>query len=237
MPEKNINRLICFSNLGKQFDYRWAVRKAQGEIIENDYLALLGPNGAGKSTLLHLLTRLYKAHEGEVSYPGFKNLRDFYSKMDLLSHHSMFYPRLSAFENIDFFNRLRFEKEAKESIDYALEFTGLQQAKRKKADGFSRGMLQRLTLARMILIKPEMVFLDEPFTGLDLSGQKMLIQILQKRGMPEISWKIKSFILVDHDFKRAHELSEQLWIVTKGSLAQKIEKKKISLKELEKKLS
>ncbi|MDH5720532.1 MAG: ATP-binding cassette domain-containing protein [Spirochaetia bacterium] len=233
---KTHEKLISFQNLGKQFDYRWAVRKASGEIMNNEYISLLGPNGAGKTTLLHLLTRLYKAHEGIVNYDGFKSLQHFYGEMDLLSHHSMFYPRLSAEENLNFFLRLRPDREIHENIKYSLDYTGLTHVKRKKADGFSRGMLQRLSLARFIAARPSMVFLDEPFTGLDLAGQRMLYNILKERGIPELNWKIKSFILVDHDYKRAYELSELFWLVSKGTLQKKTTKKDLSYANLEKNL-
>ena len=227
------NILINFEKLGKQFDYRWAIRNASGDILNKEYISLLGPNGAGKTTLLHLLTRLYKAHEGEVYYPGFKNLHHFYSNMDLLSHHSMFYPRLSAEENLSFFLRLKPDTEILENIRHSLDYTNLSHVKRKKADGFSRGMLQRLALARFIAARPSVVFLDEPFTGLDLAGQRMLYKILKERGIPEIKWEIKSFILVDHDYKRAYELSDLFWLVIKGKLQEKVSKKQLSYAKLE----
>jgi len=234
--------LLQFENLKKQFGYHRAVKSASGEIRENDYISLYGVNGAGKSTLLYLLSGVYKPDAGKITYPGhgpstgpipgpIPGKKQFCADMQLMSHQSMFYARLSARDNLAFFQKLYGEVNADEVL-FALELTGLLEARNKFIDGFSRGMIQRLMIARMVLAKPGFVFFDEPFTGLDIRGQKLLLSIMKKRGIVDLKWKIKGFIFVDHDIERAYELGEAIWYIQNGELQEPMTKKDMPLSQL-----
>jgi ABC-type multidrug transport system ATPase subunit len=221
--------LIKFNLLKKQFGYHRAVKSATGEIRENEFISLYGVNGAGKSTLLYLLSGVYKPDSGALNYG--RDKKSFHSNMQLMSHQSMFYARLSARENLLFFQRLYGEAKADEVL-FALEFAGLLEARNQFIDGFSRGMVQRLMIARMVLAKPGFVFFDEPFTGLDIRGQKLLLSIIKNRGIPDLNWKIKSFIFVDHDIDRAYELTDLIWYIQNGELQEPMSKKEMPLTQL-----
>jgi len=227
---------LKFDNLGKQYGYQWAVRSASGKIHPNSYISLFGANGAGKSTLLYLLSGVYRAQEGELSYGKGLNKKTFHHTMQLMSHQSMLYHRLNALENLSFFQSL-YGEVSDDDISRALEFTGLEKHKYKTVDGYSRGMLQRLMLARLLLARPEIVFFDEPFTGLDIRGQKLLLSILENRGVAEFDWKIQSYVFVDHDISRAYEHCEDVWFIENGSLKEKKSRKDIPLKQIREWLS
>ena len=223
------NNFLKFNQLKKQFGYHRAVKSATGEVCENEFISLFGINGAGKSTLLYLLSGVYKPDSGSITYR--ENKKKFQFRMQLMSHQSMFYARLSAQENLVFFQKLYAQPDI-DDVLFALEMTGLLDARNKFIDGFSRGMVQRLMIARMILAKPEFVFFDEPFTGLDIRGQKLLLSIIKKRGLPELNWNIKGFIFVDHDIDRAYELGNVIWYIQNGELQQPMTKKEMPMTKL-----
>lgn len=225
-----------FDKLKKQFGYKLALQEVSSSIESQQYISLLGANGAGKTTLLYLLSGLYRKDGGKIIFPDKKisSMKDLYRYMQVLSHQPMFYSRLSAQENLAFFSAIA-QETPKVDISTALEITNLYKVKDQRIDEFSRGMLQRLSLAKMLLFKPRLLFLDEPFTGLDFAGQKLLHNILLKKGHPEIDWQLDSFVLVDHDLPRALELTNHCWLIEKGLLT--IDQKKCSQKELQQRLS
>lgn len=220
---------LKFENLEKQFGYKVALKNVTSSLTSKNYVSLMGANGAGKTTLLYLLSGLYRKDGGKFFFPD-KNISSFkelYVSMQVLSHQPMFYSRLSAYDNLSFFAAIHSAKPTM-AIEQALEICGLLKVKHQLIDEFSRGMLQRLSLARVILFKPLLLFLDEPFTGLDVRGQKLLHNILLHRGIKEIDWNIDSFVLVDHDLPRAFELANHYWLIENGTLTIDQNKKDVS---------
>ena len=224
--------LLTFQNLGKQYGYQWAVKSASGEICNGRYISLFGVNGAGKTTLLYLLSGVYRPHHGEITHAAGVEK----DHMHLLSHQSMFYSRLNAIDNLNFFQSLH-GKTDPAKIKKVLEYTGLYSHRLKTVDGYSRGMIQRLMIARLILARPRLVFFDEPFTGLDIQGQRMLIEILKQRGLSDFNWKIDSYVFVDHDIERAYDYCDHVWYIEPGKLHPLADKKEISLEHLKEKMS
>ena len=202
---------LTFNNLGKKFGYKWAIRNAGGSLKDGNYASLIGPNGAGKSTLLRTLCGVYRPDEGELRLNKNPSLRT-----ASILHESMFYRRMSARANLKF--SVAIQNMSDDLVENALEYTDLKKSGNLTIDSYSRGMLQRLTIARVISIKPDLLFLDEPFTGLDVQGQKLLINILENRGISEFNWKIRTFILIDHNHERALNLSNRHWRVENGRL-------------------
>lgn len=232
---------LKFTELQKNFGYKVVLKNITSSIASKNYISLMGANGAGKTTLLYLLSGLYRKDGGTFSFPekNISSFKELYGYMQVLSHHSMFYSRLSAFDNLSFFsaihkNRPNMPRNISRniSIEQALEICGLTKAKHQFVDEFSRGMLQRLSIARAILFKPPLLFLDEPFTGLDVRGQKLLHDILLNKGIKEIDWNIDSFVLVDHDLPRAFELTSHCWLIENGTLSIDEEKKNCSQKDI-----
>lgn len=241
--------LLTFNNLGKLYGYHYAVNKSGGALYDGDYISLFGANGAGKSTLLYLLSGVYRPDAGGVDYlpqekTGDEELKTrkkrFLSISHLLSHHSMLYNRMSVAQNLAFYGSLYKNRKLKpdsDEIKQVLNITSMGYAANKTADSLSRGMLQRLTIARMLLSKPEVVFFDEPFTGLDIQGQKLLGEIIEKRGLPEMDWKIRAFIFVDHGIEKAYEYCNKVWFIEKGKLHTPQLRPEISLESIREMLS
>ncbi len=184
--------------------------------------ALLGPNGAGKTTLLHILSTLMRPSAGRVRYGEMDHeeaaacLR---GQIGLVSHASLVYPPLTALENLDFFGRLYRVKDRRRRAKALLETVGLDEsAWRRPAATYSRGMLQRLALARALLPDPRLLLLDEPFTGLDRDASARLMELIRDaRGQGRI------VLLVTHDLEGAAQLADRVAILSRGRLAHLID--------------
>ncbi len=148
-------------------------------LAAGEVMLLAGPNGAGKSTLLRLAAGLERPTSGSVSCtaePG---------AIGYIGHATFLYPQLSALENLAFWSRYSGKRTAEATLMQALERMNLAHVARERAGSFSRGMAQRLSLARVFLLEPRLVLLDEPGTGLDVQSRAILareIQDLKRRG-------------------------------------------------------
>lgn len=154
--------------LWRRFGYRPVLRDVSLELRRGEMLVLVGANGAGKTTLLRVLAGLLRPTSGTVECSV---------RVGAVTHDSMLYPALTARENLRFFARLMNVNDP-ERIDALLELLGLGTRGDDRVHTFSRGMVQRLTIARALLHRPELLLLDEPLTGLDASGRKELVERL-----------------------------------------------------------
>ena len=209
-----MKNLLEFENLGRRFSGRWALQGASGKLYQGDKVALLGHNGAGKTTLLYLLAGVLRPDTGAI--------RRQHPPLGILSHHPMLYSRLSALDNLLFFLKLSglSHKAARQRARDNLEFFGLKARKDDRPDTFSRGMLQRLLLARISALRPELLLLDEPFTGLDVQAQQLLESIIARGGIAELQWSFSTMILVDHDIGRTRTLCSRVWQMERGELCE-----------------
>lgn len=142
-------------------------------------MLIAGPNGAGKSTLMRIMAGLSKPSAGEVAL----NLEP--EQVAYLGHATFIYPGLTALANLRFWGTMYGLSPSKEELMALLRRVGLERAAEEKAGAFSRGMAQRLNLARIYLVKPKLIFLDEPGTGLDpksLSGLREEIRGFRENG-------------------------------------------------------
>jgi heme exporter protein A len=133
------------------------VRDVSLEVGGGDTLLLVGHNGAGKTTLIRLLAGLLKPTKGSVTYSGV---------LGMVAHNSMLYDALTARENLSFYGSL-YNRAAVQRSDELLERMGLTPHGDRRVATFSRGMVQRLAIARALLPDPNLLLLDEPLTGLD----------------------------------------------------------------------
>lgn len=172
------------------------------KIYRGEYVALLGPNGAGKSTLLKVLALLKKPSTGRVSLKG---------QLGFLAHRSFLYDRLTAWENLKFYGGLFQVPCLEERIEKLIDQVGLAYFLHEPVDTYSRGMVQRLAIARAILHDPEILFLDEPFTGLDQRGGVILKKVLS-----EMHRQGKTIVMVTHDFNQGMDLVNRILIMKKG---------------------
>jgi len=138
------------------------------ELEAGGFLVVTGPNGAGKTTLLRMCAGLAIPSAGTLEVEPDR------SRIGFLGHEPLVYLELTALENLDLYGRLYRVPERRERIGMLLERFGLWEQRRERASALSRGQLQRLALCRALLHKPELLILDEPFSGLDSDGAELL---------------------------------------------------------------
>ena len=207
---------IAISALTKRFGFTTALDDIDLQLEQGEFLALFGPNGAGKSTLLNILSTLSSPTSGTVRLLGYdpaKHGEQIRASIGVLSHHPLLIPTLTASENLKFYAQMFGIQQFNQRIEELLKQVGLFEQRSQIVETFSRGMQQRLAIARAILHKPGMLLLDEPFTGLDQDGIALLKQILR-----DFRQKGKTIIMTDHDFPRGLELCTKVAIVNHGEL-------------------
>ncbi|TVP58860.1 MAG: heme ABC exporter ATP-binding protein CcmA [Gemmatimonadales bacterium] len=185
-------------------------------LTEGEILALFGPNGAGKSTLLRLLAGTLRPSEGEIRLRG--EARDasetqWRGDLGVLSHRTALYGALTARENLAFWGRLQDVADLADRIELQLARVGLTPHAERKVGGFSRGMRQRLALARTLLHEPTLVLLDEPFTGLDLHAASLLREVLE-----ELRDGRRTVVLVTHQLLEGLALADRVAIQARGRM-------------------
>ena len=153
--------MIRASELSKRFGDKRVLDGLDFKVERGGFLLVTGPNGAGKTTLLRLVAGLAAPTGGEIEVEPPR------AQVGFLGHEPLVYRELTALENLDLYGRLYRVPERRERIGMLLERFGLWQGRNERAGAFSRGMLQRLALCRTLLHEPELVLLDEPFSGLD----------------------------------------------------------------------
>ncbi len=192
-----------------------ALRDISFQVEPGACLALLGRNGAGKTTLLRILAGLSRAARGRVTVYG-KDAREQETRqrIGILGHGIGIYDELSAFENLRLFGKLYGLKDPRGTALEWLERVGLERVKDSPVREFSRGMRQRLAVARAFLHGPSVLLLDEPFTALDDRAIAILQQLLVKaRG------EQRTILLSTHQLREALELSTQVVLLSRGRVA------------------
>ncbi len=160
--------MIRARGLEKRYGARRALGSVDIELGRDGFLLVTGPNGSGKTTLLRLLAGLAAPTRGSLEVDVARGAVGF------LGHEPLVYRELTALENLDLFGRLYRVPERRERIGMLLERFGLWEARGERVASYSRGMTQRLALCRALLHEPELVLLDEPYTGLDEQGAALL---------------------------------------------------------------
>ena len=164
--------MISARGLGRRFGSKRVLRDLDLEVRAGELLVVTGPNGSGKSTLLALIAGLLAPTEGEIEVDLPRG------RLGYLAHEALVYKELTALENLDLYGRLYHVPERRETIGALLERFGLWEARHQRVGSFSRGMQQRLALCRVLLHGPELLLLDEPYSGLDASARTLVDDVL-----------------------------------------------------------
>ncbi len=164
--------LIRLDRVAKFFGNKLVFKDVSFALEAGTILLLAGPNGAGKSTLLKCVAGLEQPSAGVCE----NNVPDV--RVGYLGHQTFIYPQLSAMENLEFWSSLHGMRLDQEALLKALERVGLAHAAHERAGRFSRGMAQRLSLARVFLPEPGLLLLDEPDTGLDKASCTLLFETI-----------------------------------------------------------
>jgi ABC-2 type transport system ATP-binding protein len=202
--------------LGRRFGDRWAVRDIDLEVHRGEVLGLLGPNGAGKTTTVRLLTALIEPSEGTAAVDGFDvrtQADDVRARVGILTETPGLYDKLSARTNLDFFGRLYGLDAATRAarIEHHLRLFGLWERRDEVTGTFSKGMKQKLAIARALLHDPSVVFLDEPTAALDPEAAFIVresIETLRKAG--------RTIVLATHNLDEADRLCDRIAFVRAG---------------------
>ncbi len=206
---------VLVHGVTKLFGRQRALAGVDLELRAGRLCALLGPNGAGKSTLLGILSTLVRPTSGTVEYgDGTLSPPDVRRTIGLLAHEPLVYGELTAVENLHFWAGLYSVNDASTRAAALLDEVGLDaDARLRPARTFSRGMLQRLALARALLHRPRLLLLDEPFTGLDRDGAAALARTLAAaRADGQI------VVVVTHDLEAIAGLCDHIAVLRRGKL-------------------
>jgi heme ABC exporter ATP-binding subunit CcmA len=215
-----VNRVrLRGKSVAKRFGRIAALRGIDFEIEPGDAVSILGANGAGKSTLLRILAGLSRPSEGtfeaiaEDADSSALSREQLRGQIGYVGHASLLYAELSAAENLLFAGRLAGYRPPAERIAALLDEVGLAEVATRRAGSFSRGMAQRLAIARAIVHEPPVLLLDEPFTGLDeVSAERLSRQLARLREGG------RTLVVVTHDPRRAVELSDRALILHRGEV-------------------
>ncbi|MBN2243948.1 MAG: heme ABC exporter ATP-binding protein CcmA [Acidobacteria bacterium] len=208
--------MIEARNLGKYFGRFAALNNLHLTVSDGEFIALFGKNGAGKTTLLRILAGLSRPSRGELKIkpsrqapPGAVR-----GHIGYLSHETSLYMDLTAVENLRFHARLTDVPSDDRALAMRMQQVGLAGRERDPVRNFSRGMQQRLAIARAFLHNPDILLLDEPFTGLDSSGCDFFKSFLAAAHADG-----KTCIMAIHDTRLGYEIAERLVVISRGAVA------------------
>jgi heme exporter protein A len=222
--------MIETRKLTKTFGHRVVLRGVDLTINEGDFVTLLGANGAGKTTLLHLVASLSKPTAGDVFINGYRlaeaasQLRRF---IGLVSHKTLLYDDLTAAQNLRFYARMYDVPDAGKRIETVLQQVGLWGRQNDPVRTYSRGMQQRLAIARAILHNPPILLLDEPDTGLDQHAADMLGNLLSAVGVSQ-----RTILMTTHNLERGLSMGNRVTILAKGKIAYDVRREEVGVDEL-----
>ena len=207
--------LVTIHKVAKRYGTERALAGVSLELRGKSMTALLGHNGAGKTTLLGVVSTLVRPSAGKVAYKAAGKAlegEDVRREIGMLAHASLCYGELTAIENLELFAGLYDITDA--NPDALLDRVGLdKKARHRAARTYSRGMLQRLALARALLTRPSLLLLDEPFTGLDRGGALALGEQLG-----ELKEQGTIVVVVTHDLEAIAGRTDHVAILRRGSL-------------------
>ena len=207
------NSVIEIQNLSKSFGAHKALNDLNFSLPEGAFLSVFGPNGAGKTTLLRVLSTLTHQSAGSarvLSYDLKKQPDDIRERIGYISHRSMLYLDLTAEDNLTLAARLYGVSEPAKRVAELLSTVELTARRHDSVRTFSRGMTQRLSIARALVHDPKLVFLDEPYSGLDPHAVEIFDALIEKIR------EGRSFVMVSHDLQKGFELASHVLMLAKG---------------------
>ncbi len=209
--------MIEVHNLSKKFGQRLAVDDLSLEVAEGEVLGFLGPNGAGKTTTIRMLSGIVAPTSGSAKVAGLHPDREperLHEVIGLLTESAGFYDRLTARRNLEYFAGFYAGIEASPQVEKYLRLTGLWDRRQDKVGSFSKGMKQRLALARSLLHEPRVLFLDEPTAGLDPEAAQEVRRMISK-----LSSEGRTIFLSTHNLAEAESLCHRIAVIRTRLLA------------------
>ncbi|MGE5193550.1 MAG: ABC transporter ATP-binding protein [Deltaproteobacteria bacterium] len=211
-------RAIEVRNLSQSFGERWAVRNASFDVEAGSLHGFVGPNGAGKTTTLKIVCTLLEPQAGSIRVFGQDvalHTREVRRRIGFMPDHFSLYRRMSVFEYLDFFGAAYGLSTAQRDqvIKDVLALTDMRSRENDLIAGLSRGMQQRVSLARVLVSDPELLLLDEPASGLDPRARIELMEILK-----ELKGMGKTIFISSHILSELAELCDSVTIIDAGRI-------------------
>ena len=221
--------MIEIQGLAKYFGRFSALRDLRISIPQGQFIALFGRNGAGKTTLLRILAGLSRPSSGTVSIRGFRpGSLEARAGIGYLSHNTALYLDMTAAENLRFYARLLDLPCGEAALEERIARVGLAGRGLEPVRNYSRGMQQRLAIARAFLHDPGFLLLDEPFTGLDQKGSEFLQSYLKQAHAAG-----KTCVMAIHDELLGYSLADRMVIIEKGAVALDLPVASVTLDEFQ----
>ena len=213
--------MIVAENLSKRFGDFLAVDRIDFQVSAGEVLALLGPNGAGKTTTIRMLTAILRPTTGKARLAGYdvvEQADQVRASVGVLNEQHGLYGRMSAHEYLDFFGQIyRLDIERRQQrIRGLLESFGLYEHRHRRIGQFSKGMRQKLALARTLLHEPPVLILDEPTSAMDPESASLV-----RRSIRSLRSAERSIIICTHNLAEAEDLADQIAIVRGGRIIAK----------------
>ena len=220
-----IENMIEVQGLTKYFGRFSALRDLNLTIGTGEFVALFGRNGAGKTTFLRLIAGLSRPSSGAIRIQPAGNdpARFLRGAIGYLSHSIALYMDLTALENLRFFAQLMDLPGGDEFLLRRIDQVGLAGREREPVRSYSRGMQQRLAIARAFLHDPDILLLDEPFTGLDQAGSDFLKNLLRSARSAG-----RTCVMAIHDAPLGYEMADRLVVIERGKAALDVSKASLS---------
>ena len=209
--------VVRAERLAKSIDERSVLNGIDLSIAAGEFVVILGINGAGKTTLLKILSTLMTPTAGQVQLFGIyvsRHTGPARARLGLIGHQSMLYRDLTARENLELFARLYGVNSPKRRAEELLMIVGLLDRADDAVKTFSRGMCQRVSIARALVHEPDLVLADEPFAGLDVPGAAAVERLLT-----DLHAAGKTIVMVNHDVLQSLRLAERVLVLEGGSIA------------------
>lgn len=213
-----MDSILSLSNVSKSYGNFTVLKDIDLDIKKGEFVAILGPNGAGKTTLVKIMSTLSSPSEGSVEINGYSVSDDPASvraMIGLISHETHLYNELTAEENLRFFGKMYGinSGDLEDRIDDLLKQVELSGRAEDRVSTFSRGMKQRLSIARSLIHEPQLLFLDEPYTGLDQHASLTFEKVLQ-----ELDPEDTTRVMVTHDITNTFKMCNRVVILAGGNI-------------------
>lgn len=214
----SMDDIISVKGLSKSFGNHQVLKNINFPVRKGSTVAIYGPNGAGKTTLFKILSTLWAPTKGSVTINNFDIITEsskVRKSIGVLSHETFLYNDLTAEENLRFYGQMYgIDSELLDSrIDELLEKTDITYRATDRINDFSRGMKQRLSIARALIHEPEILFLDEPYTGLDHNAVNIFDNILN-----DLDSQNTTKLIVSHNIEQSFELCDRAIILNNGEI-------------------
>lgn len=208
-----IDTFITVKNISKSYGGIIALKNIDLDIIKGEFVVVLGPNGAGKSTLLKVISTILRPSSGKILIDNKDNLEELRKLIGFLSHESYLYENLSALENLKFYAELYDISNPSEKARDLINKVKLDSRADDLISNYSKGMKQRISLCRALLHDPEILLLDEPYSGLDLLAVSIINELLNN-----LHSSGKTILMSTHSYEESINLGQRTLVLANGEL-------------------